>query len=336
MKQNSHKITLFTGLPRQGWYWLLVIVAFSFLIHLISIVNLDKLPNTASLPYPKSKSDSAKVTVKITQKPKIKKKTEQEANNEKMQRLLETPLAPTEKPKVPSRLGAQDHAVETESKISAQIPRPKAADAGQAGHDAKAQKAAKAQPPPVAAEQPKEHKMEKTPAVREQKKVKPMLLSPQGTVSVPRPLENKPRNIYESLMPRSEEMVQQVQAGYQDYVDDEVEVGERIDLNTTNFRYLGYFTSIRKAFEMVWTYPAEAVQRGLQGEVKVEFTIQKDGKVSRIRIVSSSGHRILDDAVVEALRMASPFSPLPDGMQKEKLTVVGSFRYVLTTYAGAL
>lgn len=333
MKQDSNKITLFNGLPRHSWYWLFVIVAFSALIHLISIINLDKLPQTSSLPFPKTVSAPSKVTVKVTQKPKAKEKDEQD---DKMQRLLETPLAPTEKPKSASRLGAQDHATARETKISQQAPRPKAADPGAAGRDALPKAAQRSQPLPQG-----ETQTAKMPEVLEARpkplaKQKEMLLSPEGSVVAPRPLEDKPRNRYESLMPRSTEMAQQVQAGYQDYVDEEVEVGERVDLNTTNFRYLGYFTTIRKAFEMVWVYPSEAVQRGLQGEVKVEFTIQKDGKVSRIRVVASSGHRILDEAVVDALRAASPFSPLPSGMQKEKLTVVGSFRYVLTTYAGAM
>ena len=142
--------------------------------------------------------------------------------------------------------------------------------------------------------------------------------------------------MYESLIPKSHELVGQVRAGYQDYIDDEVDNGERIDFNTTNFRYLGYFTSVRKAFEMVWSYPSEAVRRGLQGEVRLEFTIQKDGSVSRIRVIEGSGHKILDDAVVDALRLASPFAPLPTNMKKNQLTIVGSFRYVLTNYAGAM
>ncbi len=336
MKRESNKITFFTGLPRQSWYWLLSIVFFSALLHLVSIVNLDKIaPRTSAIPYPRS--EPAKINVKVTKKPKKPQDKEKpEEKDPDAKRLVETPMAPTEAPKDSNRLGAQDHKTEKETKIADQVPRPKAADPGQAGRDSKAQAARKAQNAPQVTEQVKPKTSDVQRESPPQAPNKSMLLSPNGTVAAPRARENKPRNVYESLMPRSEEMAQHVQAGYQDYVSDEAEIGERVDLNTTNFRYLGYFTNIRKAFELVWSYPAEAVQRGLQGEVKVEFTILQDGRLARVRVVTTSGHKILDDAVVEALNLAAPFAPLPEGMKKDRLTVVGSFRYVLTTYAGAM
>ncbi len=93
---------------------------------------------------------------------------------------------------------------------------------------------------------------------------------------------------------------------------------------------------MRKAIELVWNYPSEAAQRGMEGEVTVEFVIAKSGSVSRIKVLKSSGYKILDDAIVEALRLASPFAPLPDGFGKQKMLITGSFRYILSPYvAGA-
>lgn len=334
MKRESRKEALFFGLPRQGWFWLVVTIVFSALIHLISLINLDKLPKRAHLPHPRAKFDSSKVTVKITQKPKLQEKIEDEKDAQKQKKIVETPMTPTAAPKDSRFDGAQDHIAEKESRVSNLLPRPKAADPGAAGSDQKSQlekpKAVAQHSQPIHPQQ-----MTVTPERLAPKKTTELLLSPNGSVSVNQ-RERKPRNVYESLMPQADEMRKQVAAGYQDYVDENIEVGERVDLNTSNFRYLGYFTSIRKAFELVWTYPSEAVQRGLQGEVKVEFTILKDGTVARVKILDGSGHRVLDDAVVEAIRLAAPFTPLPLGMKKERLTVVGSFRYVLTNYAGAM
>jgi TonB family protein len=166
--------------------------------------------------------------------------------------------------------------------------------------------------------------------------IKKLITSPSGKVALSKQQTNSVRQAYEALMPRAGDMNKQVSTGYQDYIDENLEIGDRIDLNTNNFRYLSYFTSIRKALDLVWVYPSEAVQRGLQGEAKVEFTILKDGRVERIRVLDGSGHKILDEAVVEAIKLAGPFTPLPIGLQKEKLTIVGSFRYVLSSFAGAL
>jgi len=62
----------------------------------------------------------------------------------------------------------------------------------------------------------------------------------------------------------------------------------------------------------------------------------KDGHTRRLRVVKSSGYKILDDAIVEAIKLASPFSPLPDGFGKDKIVITGMFRYILSSQlAGA-
>ncbi len=325
MKRHNHKVILFTGLPRQSWYWVFAAILVSLLLHILSITELPDRERHPLLAPPKIKPSTEKVTVNVVKKKLAVKKTEPS------EKILEAPLAPTEAPTAPSRLGAQDHIAEKETKISNLLPRPKAADPGQLGRDLKSEKAAPKQKQIVQAPKPPTLTPEKS---EQNKKIIPQLVAPDGTVMVPQKDKMKPRNSYEALIPTPREMTQQMAAGYQDYVEDEVDVGDKVDLNTTNFRFIGYFTSIRKAFELVWSYPSEAVRRGLQGEVQVEFTIQKDGKLSRVKVVESSGHKILDDAVTEALRLASPFGPLPSGLKKDHLTVVGSFRYVLTNYAG--
>jgi protein TonB len=47
-------------------------------------------------------------------------------------------------------------------------------------------------------------------------------------------------------------------------------------------------------------YPAEAAARGLEGEVRLLLTLDKNGDLVDIRVASSSGHAILDEAAVRA------------------------------------
>lgn len=49
-------------------------------------------------------------------------------------------------------------------------------------------------------------------------------------------------------------------------------------------------------------YPAVAIAQGLQGEVLVLMIIDTAGKVSAARVERSSGHAILDDAALRAVR----------------------------------
>ena len=49
-------------------------------------------------------------------------------------------------------------------------------------------------------------------------------------------------------------------------------------------------------------YPPEAIARGLEGEVLVLIIIDESGRVIAARVEQGSGHRILDDAALHAVR----------------------------------
>jgi protein TonB len=55
-------------------------------------------------------------------------------------------------------------------------------------------------------------------------------------------------------------------------------------------------------------YPAEAIARGLEGEVQVLLVIDENGQVVATRLEQGSGHAILDEA---ALRAARSLKSLP-------------------------
>lgn len=49
-------------------------------------------------------------------------------------------------------------------------------------------------------------------------------------------------------------------------------------------------------------YPPEAIAQGLEGEVLVLIIIDESGRVTAARVEQGSGHRILDDAALRAVR----------------------------------
>jgi protein TonB len=59
-------------------------------------------------------------------------------------------------------------------------------------------------------------------------------------------------------------------------------------------------------------YPEAARQRGQQGAVGVRLRIDEDGSVLRLEVIESSGHPLLDQAVIEALRRWR-FAPATQG-----------------------
>ncbi|MDX1443730.1 MAG: energy transducer TonB [Gammaproteobacteria bacterium] len=48
-------------------------------------------------------------------------------------------------------------------------------------------------------------------------------------------------------------------------------------------------------------YPAHAMRKGIEGEVEVEFTVQPDGSVTDIRIISASPRGVFEQAVRRAV-----------------------------------
>jgi TonB family protein len=103
--------------------------------------------------------------------------------------------------------------------------------------------------------------------------------------------------------------------------------GEPIPLDTTEPRYQDYFNKIREKIRANWIYPREAGDRGLQGELLIEFHIAKDGRVEYLELRHSSGEEILDRFAMNAVRLAQPFPPVPDDIAKTVLAINGLFRY---------
>jgi protein TonB len=160
--------------------------------------------------------------------------------------------------------------------------------------------------------------------------VSPQIFTGPGTLSIGA-RKTKPRTNYEKLLPdKTDDVFNKTGGGYVEPLDASIPASDHIDMNTTSFRYISYFTGLRKQIEMVWIYPAEAVQRGLQGAVQLEMVIEKDGKVSKVRIVQSSGYSTLDENMMKTIKLASPFAPLPKNWGKQRLVVTGSFHYILT------
>ncbi|HUP38395.1 MAG TPA: energy transducer TonB [Candidatus Limnocylindria bacterium] len=107
--------------------------------------------------------------------------------------------------------------------------------------------------------------------------------------------------------------------------------GEPIPLDTPEPRYQDYFNKIRERIKAKWIYPREAGDRGIEGELLIEFHIAKDGRVAFIELRNSSGTAILDDAALTAVKLAQPFPPVPDEIAKQTLAINGQFRYQIVS-----
>ncbi len=92
-----------------------------------------------------------------------------------------------------------------------------------------------------------------------------------------------------------------------------------ISASTKSFRDAAYLDDWRRKIERVGNlnYPEEARSRNLSGSLIMDVAINPNGTINTISIRRSSGQKVLDDAATRIVRLAAPFSPLPQAMRKD-------------------
>jgi protein TonB len=100
-----------------------------------------------------------------------------------------------------------------------------------------------------------------------------------------------------------------------------------VTFETEEYQYKDYMKRLKAAIEGVWEYPREAWEKGIYGDLYIEFIIEKDGRLGPVRVLRISGYPILDKAALKALEDAAPFWPLPESWQQDRHVVTGHFIY---------
>lgn len=125
----------------------------------------------------------------------------------------------------------------------------------------------------------------------------------------------------------------------QDYVKD-VDQGLETLLNTKEFKYYTYFNRIRRQLSQYWE-PKVREKVALmfrQGRTiasendkitKLLIILSPAGQLVNVQVISDSGVKDLDDAAIEAFRMAAPFPNPPKGIIDPDGTVKIRWDFVL-------
>ncbi|MGD9808474.1 MAG: TonB family protein [Deferribacterales bacterium] len=103
---------------------------------------------------------------------------------------------------------------------------------------------------------------------------------------------------------------------------------DHVSMQYVKVKYQSYFYKFSRRLYQVWIYPRAAAVRGEQGTVRISFQIARDGMISGINIIRSSGYPDLDREAVEALRKTAGV-PLPDSYELNFLRVDAYFQYIL-------
>jgi TonB family protein len=98
-------------------------------------------------------------------------------------------------------------------------------------------------------------------------------------------------------------------------------LGARVGFDNPNFRHSYFVDRLSAMLASQWQRPA------LGGDVValVHFTIHRNGSVSGLEVVESSGYSSYDLAALRAVQQAAPFPPLPQSYTQDSLGVTVEF-----------
>ena len=90
-----------------------------------------------------------------------------------------------------------------------------------------------------------------------------------------------------------------------------------------------YARKVSSAFQRRLTYPPAAARRRIEGVVMVELVIEADGEVVGCRMTRSSGHDVLDEAALEAVRKVGDVPKPPDALRWTRRALLVPLSYEL-------
>jgi protein TonB len=109
-----------------------------------------------------------------------------------------------------------------------------------------------------------------------------------------------------------------------------------VDINTREERFYSYLLHLKRKIEGVWVYPKVAAKSGLGGKLTLEFLIAKDGELMGVNLLDSSGHTILDQYALRAIKSAAPYHPFPARLKAKRLRIRANFVYLTGRYFGRM
>ncbi|MDD5036511.1 MAG: energy transducer TonB [Methylococcaceae bacterium] len=90
-------------------------------------------------------------------------------------------------------------------------------------------------------------------------------------------------------------------------------------VNAHKFKAAAYEKAWQDKVERIGNlnYPDEARRKGLTGSLVLAVGLKPDGSVYSLRITTSSGEPVLDDAAKRIVQLAAPFAPFPEELRQE-------------------
>jgi protein TonB len=128
------------------------------------------------------------------------------------------------------------------------------------------------------------------------------------------------------LFPSANRMAK-LEESYRRKFEDEIAEGETRFLNSDDILFGSFLRRFETAVYGVWRYPQEAAMKGIEGITPVRISFNRRGEITGVRLLESSGAKVLDDEVFRTLKLIGPVGGFPKGYDKEEFHLIAFFQY---------
>jgi protein TonB len=128
------------------------------------------------------------------------------------------------------------------------------------------------------------------------------------------------------LFPSANRMAR-LEESYRRKFEDEIAEGDTRFLNSDDILFGSFLRRFETAVYGVWRYPQEAAMKGIEGITPVRISFNRRGEITGVRLLESSGAKMLDDEVIRTLKMIGPVGGFPKGFDKDEFHLIAFFQY---------
>ena len=97
--------------------------------------------------------------------------------------------------------------------------------------------------------------------------------------------------------------------------------GKFRSIDAYGLKHFSYLVGVKRKIELLFSVPFFMPNQGTVGVPIVGFTIQRNGLLSEAILLRSSGYAVLDQALLDAVRRAAPYSPFPKHLAEPEISI---------------
>jgi len=138
----------------------------------------------------------------------------------------------------------------------------------------------------------------------------------------------------ETLTQISPQAMAQIERDWRQKYRKDIERGDTVWMDTQQDLLISFMRRFRNNIYGVWNYPESARRQNQQGSCLLRITVDRDGNITDVKLMESSGYRVLDDEAMRAVRQGATYGPLPRAYPNEYLHIMALFNYQMGGSSG--